>query len=265
MPLHQYPPQTAEMLDSFGDDIIRREQYIDFLRFRRFRQTLLCHSNIEINRDVQPQKIREFYIASAFNPVNKDADLTVNKPEKFRFPSGTTAEIEHAPTKIALAHLGKIWTSSIQVDELLDLTRKTLEDKGVAIENWEKEINTTCSILLELYTTGMVELHAHKPNFTREISEFPTASPLVRWQLTRGDSVTTMNITQVQVDDSFFRNLLLMLDGTRSRLDLKKELRKKISAGELSDVGEKGALLRDLHQMLKENLQQIADLGLLIS
>ena len=74
-----------------------------------------------------------------------------------------------------------------------------------------------------------------------------------------------MNITQVKVDDSFFKNLLLMLDGTRTRLDLKKELRKKISAGELSDVGEKGVLLGELPTMLKENLQQIADLGLLVS
>ena len=111
----------------------------------------------------------------------------------------------------------------------------------------------------------MVELHVHKPNFTREISEFPTASHLARWQLTRGNDVTTMNITSVKVDDSFFKNLIQMLDGTRNRLDLKKELRKKISQGELSDVGEKGELLRDLPTMLKENLQQIAELGLLVS
>ena len=54
-----------------------------------------------------------------------------------------------------------------------------------------------------------------------------------------------------------------MLGGTRNRLDLKKELRKKISSGELSDVGEKGDLLRDLPAMLNENLKQIAELGLL--
>jgi methyltransferase-like protein/ubiquinone/menaquinone biosynthesis C-methylase UbiE len=265
MPMHEYPKETAEMLNSFGDDIIKREQYIDFLRNRRFRQTLLCHADVEINRDVPPQKVRELYIASSFYPVNRDSDLANGNPEKFRFPNGTTAELEHALTKVALAHLGSIWTSSIQFDELMDLSRKKIEDKGIVIEDWEKELNTACSILLELYTTGMVELHVHKPNFTREISEFPTASELVRWQLSFTDSVTTMNITQVKVDDSFFKNLLLMLDGTRTKLDLKKELRKKISAGELADVGEKGVLLGELPVMLKENLQQIADLGLLVS
>ncbi len=265
MPLHQFPPETIEMLDSLGDNIVRREQYIDFLRCRRFRQTLLVHDEIEIIRDVEPEKLREFFIASPFNPVNKDADLTVVKPEKFRFPSGATAEIEHALTKVALAHLGSIWTSSIQFDELLDIARKTFEEKGIVIADWEKERKTSCAVLLELYTAGLVELHTYQPNFTREISEFPVASELVRWQLTKGDSVTTANITDVKVDDSFFRNMLLMLDGSRNRLDLKKELRQKISSGELSDVGEKGDLLRDLPTMLNENLKQIADLGLLVA
>jgi methyltransferase-like protein/ubiquinone/menaquinone biosynthesis C-methylase UbiE len=265
MPMHEYPPQTAEMLDSFGDDIIRREQYIDFLRCRRFRQTLLVHKDVEINRDVKPEKLRELFIASPFYPVNRDADLTAVKPEKFRFPSGATAEIEHVLTKVALAELGSIWTSSIQFDELFDLSRKILGEKGVVSADWEKERKTYCAVLLELYTAGLVELHVHQPKFAREISEFPIASELVRWQLSRGDRVTTANITDVKVDDSFFKNLLLMLDGTRNRLDIKKELRQKISSGELSDVGEKGDLLRDLPTMLNENLRQIADLGLLVS
>ncbi len=56
-----------------------------------------------------------------------------------------------------------------------------------------------------------------------------------------------------------------MLDGTRNRLDLKKELRKKISAGEFFGIGEKGALLRELPAMLQENLAQTAKIGLLVS
>lgn len=265
MPLHDFPPQTAEALASFGDDVIRREQYIDFLVCRRLRQTLVCHADVKIERDVQPSKLHEFFIASAFSPLEKDAELEKNKPERFGLPGGATIEIEHPLIKTALAHLGSIWTSSINFDELMDLSRQFLEERAVKFEDWEKEIETTSSILLRLYTLGMVELHVHKPNFTREVSEFPVASPLARWQLGYGRSVTTLNMTQVKVDDSFLRSLLLLLDGTNSRLDLKRELRKKISAGEFSDVGEKSAILRDLPIMLKENLQKIADLGLLIA
>ncbi|MEZ5426995.1 MAG: class I SAM-dependent methyltransferase [Pyrinomonadaceae bacterium] len=266
MPMHEYPPQTAEALASFGEDIIRREQYIDFLRCRRFRQTLLCRAGVEIDRDVKPEKIRRFYISSAFSPVDKESALTENKPEKFRVPNGPTAELEHPLTKTALAHLGGIWVDSIRFDDLMDLARRGLEEKGAAIDDWEKELHTTCAILLELYVSGLVKLNLHRPQMTREVGENPTASSFVRWQLGRGeDVVTALNISQVKVDDSFFKALLTMLDGTRSRLDLKKELRQKIGAGEFADVGEKSALLRDLPMMVKNNLQEIADLGLLIS
>lgn len=265
MPMHEYPPQTKQALDSFGDDIIRREQYIDFLRCRRFRQTLLCHADVNIKRDVEPQKLREFYIASAFTPVDQNADLKNNEPEAFRFPSGAVAKLEHSLTKVVLARLGEIWTDSIKFDELLDSARQELESHGVESDDWEREIYTTCSILLELYSTGMVQLHVHQPKFTREISEFPLASPLARWQLGFGDRVTTLQMNQVEIGDTFSRHLLQMLDGTRSRLDLSKEIRKKISAGQFSDIGEKSELLRKLPVLLKDNLEQIAELDLLVS
>ena len=265
MPLNEYPPQTRETLDSFGDDLIRREQYADFLLCRRFRQTLLCHADVTLNRTVEPGKLREFYIASAIVPADKTAELVTNKIEKFRFANGAVVELDHPLTKVALAHLGSIWTDSINFDDLIDLARRRLENHGIVIEDWEKTLNTTCTILLELYKHSTVELHIHKANFTREASEFPRLNPLAYWQLGRGDKVTTLNNTQVKIDDSFFRHLLPLLDGTRNRLDIKKELRKKISAGQLSDVGEKSALLRELPAMLQENLAQTAKLGLLVS
>jgi len=265
VPLNEYPPQTRQTLDSFGDDLVRREQYADFLLCRRFRQTLLCRADATLNRNVEPDKLREFYIASAIGPADKTAELETNKIEKFRFPNGAVVELDHPLTKVALAHLGSIWTDSINFDDLVNLARRRLENHGVVIEDWEKTLNITCSILLELHKHSTVELHVHQPKFARQASEFPRISALARWQLSRGDKVTTLNNTQVKIDDSFFRHLLPLLDGTRNKLDLKKELRKKISAGKFSDVGEKSALLRELPVMLRENLAQTAKLGLLVS
>lgn len=265
MPLNDFPAQTREALDSFGDDLIRREQYLDFLLCRRFRQTLVCRADVKLNRRVEPEILREFYIASAINPTNKTAELETNKIEKFQLPNRATIQLDHPLTKVALAHLGSIWTHSIKFDELINLSRQKIEKHGGAIEDWEKTLQNTCAILLELYKHSAVELHVYQPKFTSELSEFPQISSLARWQLKRGDKVTTLNNTQVKIDDAFFRELLLMLDGTRNKLDLKRELRKKISSGEFADVGQKSALLSELIKMLEENLNQIANAGLLIS
>lgn len=264
-PMGEYPPPIRETLESFGDDLVRLEQYTDFLLCRRFRQTLLCRADVKLNRNVEPDKLREFYIASAVRPADKTAELVTNKIEKFRLPNGAVIELDHPLTKVALAHLGSIRASSINFNDLANSARRTIESRGIVIEDWEKTLQTACSILLELYKHSAVELHVYQPRFAGEAGEFPRVSPLAQWQLKRVDKVTTLNNSQVKIEDSFFRHLLPLLDGTRNKLDLKKELRKKISAGQFSDVGEKSALLRDLPTMLQENLAQIAKLGLLIS
>ena len=265
LPLNGFPPQTRQILDSFGDDIVRREQYADFLLCRRFRQTLLCHADVTLNRQIEPAKLSEFYVASAISPIDEAAELETNKIVKFTTPNVANIELDHPLTKIALAHLGSIWTDSIKFDDLVALSRRRIENHGAVIEDLEKMLGTTCSILLELYKHSTVELRTHRADFSREPSEFPRLSPLAQWQLRHGNVVTTMNNSQLEVSNSFMRHLLQMLDGTRSRLDLKKELRKKISAGELSDFGEKNALLRELSLLMQESLVKIAKAGLLVS
>ena len=45
--------EVVKVLDQFSEtEIVRREQYFDFLKNRRFRQTLVCHKNAEIKRKV---------------------------------------------------------------------------------------------------------------------------------------------------------------------------------------------------------------------
>jgi len=55
-----------EMFDPRGalgwlaGDVLEREQYLDFLRLRRFRQTLLCHEGVVLDRNVTPEHLERF-------------------------------------------------------------------------------------------------------------------------------------------------------------------------------------------------------------
>ena len=53
-------PQNAR--DTLGQitDIVRQEQYLDFLTNRRFRSTLLCHAGVELSRDVSSDRLQSF-------------------------------------------------------------------------------------------------------------------------------------------------------------------------------------------------------------
>jgi methyltransferase-like protein/ubiquinone/menaquinone biosynthesis C-methylase UbiE len=264
LPLNIFPPPTREILESFGDDNICREQYADFLLCRRFRNTLLCRADVSLNRRVEPIKLSEFYVASTVTLVDEEAELETGKVVKFKAPNIASFEIDHPLSKIALAHLGGIWTDSIKFDDLMEFSRRRLENYGI-IDNWENMVNITSQILLELYKNSAVELRTYRAEFARDVSEFPRLSLLARRQARRGNIVTTVNNNELELSSSFMRRLLLLLDGTRDRLDLQKELRKRIRVGEFSDFKEKNVLLSELPTLLEESLSKIAKAGLLTS
>ena len=59
-----FPPKVAKTLRSIAPEIIRMEQYMDFLRNRQFRQTLLVHQEQTLTRNLSGADIAKFYIAS---------------------------------------------------------------------------------------------------------------------------------------------------------------------------------------------------------
>ncbi len=63
-----YPPEIANVLHMLAQDNIHLEQYMDFLRNRMFRQTLLCHDNVQPNYGLRWQQLRGFYVASPARP-----------------------------------------------------------------------------------------------------------------------------------------------------------------------------------------------------
>src|ERR1700722_3254361 len=88
--------------------------------------------------------------------------------------------------------------------------------------------------LLPIHATGALELSAHVPSFLLEASARPVVSSLARWHVQNGARfVPTLRHTNVEVEDSVARGLLLLLDGTRNRSDLLRELRSQVRTGEL--------------------------------
>ena len=41
-----FPAPVAETLERISPDLLHLEQYMDFVRNRQFRQTLLCHADL---------------------------------------------------------------------------------------------------------------------------------------------------------------------------------------------------------------------------
>src|SRR5262249_9609997 len=60
-----YPERVVSALREWcRDDLLAKEQYLDFLKCRRFRQTLLCHADVPLQRDLAPARLRRLHVAS---------------------------------------------------------------------------------------------------------------------------------------------------------------------------------------------------------
>ena len=58
------PPSLQPTLQEI-DDPLRREQHLDLLKERRFRQTLLCHAGRPLDHGPRPERLRGLAVSAA--------------------------------------------------------------------------------------------------------------------------------------------------------------------------------------------------------
>lgn len=79
----------------------------------------------------------------------------------------------------------------------------------------------TREVLRELVVVGLVDAHASRQNFTSEPGDKPRVSQLVRGTiLDRNVRPATLRHTSIEPQGDFTRLLLLMCDGTRTRVEI---------------------------------------------
>ncbi|OQY47357.1 MAG: hypothetical protein B6242_05285 [Anaerolineaceae bacterium 4572_78] len=113
-----FPKPIVEALPQLTDNRIQLEQYMDFLRNRHFRQTLLCHVKASIDAPSASQ-LHNLYIASAAKPVSPQADVKSHAAQQFRNPVGTVVSMGDPLAKMAMYHLAEIYPKSMLFSELV--------------------------------------------------------------------------------------------------------------------------------------------------
>ena len=248
-----------ELLKRFGDDLIRREQYLDFVQCRRFRSTLFCRSEVALDRDPEPAIIEKFYIASNVKAQPTNAAVNSDGPQKFLGSNEASLEINHPLTKATLTYLGSVWARSVSFDELLEESSNLLGRDRVDLNN--AEIKQTSAYLIRLFQAGFVKLHRFRPNFAGTAGDLPKTSDFARWQIARGsESVTTLTGLNLKPEFDAVRLLISLSDGTRDRKALAEAMLERLDV----PVNEKQSLREQLPELIESNLQKMVESGLLI-
>jgi len=245
-----FPPEVVAKIGAFSqDDELVRQQYLDFLKLRSFRQSLLCHDGVRLEQNVDPALVMTMSAAADTQPASSDPDICSTSAEEFKIPSGGSMSTNHPLAKASMLHLGRLWPKAAPFPELLQIAR-TLGRRDTA--PLKEDATWLSEMIMKLYAANFLELHVHEPAFAAEPSERPVASLLARLQVQTTSSVTSLRHSSIEVSDDAARQLLLLLDGTRNREQL-------CAALEEIDVSE--ATL----QHLERNLQELARMALLVA
>ena len=262
--------EVAQQLEVMGqDDILGKEQYMDFLEGRSFRQTLLCHHEVELNRSLTSDLVRQFYIRSQAQPVNEEPDLRSQAIEEFRGAKECSIATSFPLAKAAIRYLGQICPHSVPFSDLLVGAQQLLGAPACSLDS--EEARLLAEVILKAYGAGVAELSLHEPTFSLKPSERPVASPLARLQAQHGSIVTSLTYNTVKFEDLFGRQLLSLLDGTRDRETLLKEFSELIEQNIQTDattgspVVELEKLRPTIAQKLDDKLAELGRLGFLLA
>ena len=257
---------VRQTLQQLAKNRLLREQYLDFLKCRRFRQTLLCHREAMLQTEPQAERIDRFLVSSsAVCPPGK-LNLRPDINCVFATPKGAKCETDLPLGKAALALLGPIWPAPIPFEELLQQANQRLAQEGMPPEPAEVAASRLRAFLLRLYEGAVVEFRTFMPPIAWRPGEKPAAHPIARWQAQHGDVVASLFHIAVKLEDEVARSLLIWLDGTLDRAALLEKLwifLKSKDALVLPD-GDERAARRELEANLEKNLEKLAQLGLLI-
>jgi SAM-dependent methyltransferase len=174
-------------------DRIAREQYLDFLKLRRFRQTLLCRGDEKPSAAPQLRRISRLAFSS---PARAEGEFLTGA-------TGVKIRRGDPLVEAIAATLAAAWPRPVPFAAL-------------------RRHPGAREVLFSLSAGGFVEPHAWHFPCAAAPAERPAVSALARYQLRSGRFVTTLCHRTVELDD---RTALLasLADGTRDRAALARE------------------------------------------
>jgi methyltransferase-like protein len=200
---------------------LTREQYLDFVQCRRFRQTLLTHHEAAIKYPPEAAAVERFHISSQANSVVAGSADGGQPIERFANARGGALETSHPLAVRAFHRLRDRWPATVSFEELF---QSTAADAGVPPALWGAKRGELMQILLEAYRVKVVDFRRTPVHCATAPSACPATSRFARWQLKRSFTVTTLRHDNLRIEDELGKRLLLLMDGTRPLADLARDM-----------------------------------------
>ncbi len=203
-------PSGKDVLMTFGpDQIVQKEQYMDFLKCRTFRQTLLCRRDAAPRRDRGLAVVDRFLVETRAHPVVPPGGPDLQGSTEYKTSRGATMTTVDPFVQKMMARLESASPWTLSYPELLEVAASDADLR---------------SFLLRMYSTAILDLRLWTPPCVQVAGERPEASRLARAQLERRNTVTSLAHVDLNLVDPEICALIRHLDGTRDRAALLRDL-----------------------------------------
>ena len=208
-----YQSKAVAVAKDFGKGgPIGEEQVLDFIRMRRFRETLLCHADVETSPEIQKDALKQFKLASQ---AESSAGSAPGK-RAFTLPGGAALETDESRPIAMLECLMRAWPRALPFEEM----EAYLEQQGIPSDE------DLLTLIMGFVAARMVQMHVWDAPVSKGIAEHPRASASGRQEAaTDHHFVTTLHHRTLTMGDSMVTHFLAMLDGSKDREGLRKQLK----------------------------------------
>ena len=216
MSLNHFSETVRAMLRAVSSNAIEIEQYMDFVRNRMFRQTLLCRKDISLKSQPDPFALLGMCISSGARPEHTPVNLRANDQTRFRNRDSVMVTSDGL-VKAAMLQLQETWPKNIPFRNLLAVAASQLTGQPSVVDarSGSREALRLAEPMMRCFATGVVDLNVQPSLFTTDISEKPLASPFARMQASTENRVTNVLHESVYLND-LQRQAIILLDGQHS-------------------------------------------------
>lgn len=190
-------------MEANRDDLIRQEQYVDFVRNREFRRALICHGNLTIDRAQMLARAETMQTAAFFRQSAEANGLT-----RFAHSRGEVVTAA-GPMHEALVTISRRFPHAISIREVIDAAGQHRA--------------TLLRELLNCWMNGILELYIEPPVLAQAPGDKPRASLVARYLAEQNQSPINQRHGSIPVDE-VQRRFVQLLDGSRTRDQLATEL-----------------------------------------
>jgi SAM-dependent methyltransferase len=246
-----FPEHVRRELDGMSDRLMR-EQYLDFINARVFRQTVLCRAGHDLNLEITPERMERLLVASAVKPAQPVTDPRNSETVQFRSGRSTPVNCSEPVAKAVYLALGDAYPRGLRYSQLRNQVCRRLEMDPSALA--PEEDARIIRMLISSFANGIAELHVHQFEYCTQVSDRPVVSALARLQAETKDAFVSLDLGTYSPPDGLIRNLVTLLDGTRDFQGLMIDLSGSMGGSDLVTADN-----------VRRALETLASCGLLVA